>query len=73
MRSTSASLVRYCRVDTGYAALANVVSKEKKDEMDSFLLAETFKYLYLLFAPPETVDLKTTVFTTEAHPIRKTW
>jgi hypothetical protein len=38
--------------------------------MESFFLAETLKYLYLLFAPPKTVDLKSTVFNTEAHPIR---
>ena len=41
--------------------------------MDSFFLAETMKYLYLLFAPPETLDLNQVVFNTEAHPIRKTW
>src|SRR5205085_248296 len=46
--------VKYCRVDAGYAALQDVVTKEKRDEMESFALAETFKYFYLLFAPPET-------------------
>ena len=24
--------------------------------MESFVLAETFKYFYLLFAPPQTLD-----------------
>jgi hypothetical protein len=67
------SLVRYCRVDAGYAALKDVRTKEKKDEMESFFLAETLKYLYLLFAPPETMDLTKSVFNTEAHPIKKTW
>jgi mannosidase alpha-like ER degradation enhancer 2 len=65
--------VRYCRTDTGYAALRNVETKEKTDRMESFFLAETLKYLYLLFAPPETLDLDKVVFNTEAHPIRKTW
>ena len=41
--------------------------------MQSFLFAETFKYFYLLFAPPRTLDLNRVVFNTEAHPIRKTW
>jgi mannosidase alpha-like ER degradation enhancer 2 len=41
--------------------------------MESFLFAETFKYFYLLFAPPKTLDFPTVVFNTEAHPIRKTW
>ncbi len=67
------ALDRWCRKDVGYAALSDVVAKTPRDEMDSFFLAETLKYLYLLFAPPETLDLKQVVFTTEAHPIRKTW
>jgi len=66
-------LKRYCRVDEGYAELKSVVSKEKNDRMESYFLAETLKYLYLLYAPPETVDFRTTVFNTEAHPIRRTW
>ena len=67
------SLVKYCRTDVGYAALSNVASKTKKDEMESFFFAETLKYLYLLYAPPETLDLSKVVFNTEAHPIRRTW
>jgi mannosidase alpha-like ER degradation enhancer 2 len=65
--------VKYCRTDEGYASLKSVVTKEKADSMHSFLLAETFKYFYLLFAPEKTLDLKKVVFNTEAHPIRKTW
>ena len=66
-------LKRYCRTDLAYAALSNVETKEKADGMESFFLAETLKYLYLLFAPPETLDLRKSVFNTEAHPIRRTW
>jgi len=66
-------LVRYCKTGAGYAALRNVETKEKMDEMESFFLAETLKYLYLLFAPAETLDLQKVVFNTEAHPIRRTW
>jgi len=65
--------VKYCRVDSGYAALQTVITKEKRDEMESFALAETFKYFYLLFAPPETLDFDKIVFNTEAHPLRRTW
>jgi mannosidase alpha-like ER degradation enhancer 2 len=50
-----------------------VVTKEKSDAMQSFVLAETFKYFYLLFAPEKTLDFKKVVFNTEAHPIRRTW
>jgi ER degradation enhancer, mannosidase alpha-like 2 len=63
--------VQHCRTDVAYAALKNVQSKEKADSMQSFLFAETFKYFYLLFAPPETLDFRNVIFNTEAHPIRK--
>jgi ER degradation enhancer, mannosidase alpha-like 2 len=65
--------VKYCKTDAGYAVLKSVVTKEKSDTMHSFLFAETFKYYYLLFAPPKTLDFKKVVFNTEAHPIKKTW
>jgi mannosidase alpha-like ER degradation enhancer 2 len=67
------SLVKYCRTDAGYAALSDVEKKTKADRMESFFLAETLKYLYLLFAQPDTLDLTKMVFNTEAHPITKTW
>ena len=65
--------VKYCRTDAGYAALADVTTKQQRDEMESFVLAETFKYFYLLFAPPRTLDFDKIVFNTEAHPLRRTW
>ncbi len=65
--------VKYCRTDEGYAALKSVVTKEQADSMQSFLFAETFKYFYLLFAPPRTLDFDKVIFNTEAHPVRRTW
>jgi len=65
--------VKYCRADSGYAALANVVTKQQLDEMQSFVLAETFKYFYLLFASPETLQFDKVIFNTEAHPLKRTW
>jgi len=65
--------VKYCRTDGGYAALADVATKQQRDEMESFALAETFKYFYLLFATPRTLDFDRIVFNTEAHPLRRTW
>jgi ER degradation enhancer, mannosidase alpha-like 2 len=67
------SLKTYCRVEGGYAQLKSVVTKEKSDRMESYFFAETLKYLYLLFAPPETLDFDKVIFNTEAHPIRPTW
>ena len=63
------SLVEHARTETAYAALADVTTKEKADDMESFLLAETLKYAYLLFAPEETLDFDAVIFNTEAHPI----
>lgn len=66
-------LMKNCRTETAYAGLKSVVTKEKQDYMHSFLFAETFKYFYLLFADRKLIDAKRTIFTTEAHPIRRTW
>lgn len=63
--------VKHCRTDDGYATLKSVVTKEKSDSMQSFLFAETFKYFYLLFAPPRTLDFDRIIFNTEAHPVRR--
>jgi mannosidase alpha-like ER degradation enhancer 2 len=63
--------VKYCRTDSGYAALTDVISKQQLDEMQSFVMAETFKYFYLLFAPPEALQFDTVIFNTEAHPLKR--
>ena len=65
------SLVKYCRTDDGYAALADVHTKKKRDSMESFFFAETLKYLYLLFAPESTFDFNSIIFNTEAHPMQR--
>lgn len=67
------SLRTYCRTGSGYAELKNVTTKIKNDAMQSYFLAETLKYLYLLFAPSGTIDFDAIVFNTEAHPLRRTW
>jgi mannosidase alpha-like ER degradation enhancer 2 len=67
------SIEKYCRTDVAYAALADVKKKTKADRMESFFFAETLKYLYLLFATSDTLDVTKVVFNTEAHPIRRTW
>jgi mannosidase alpha-like ER degradation enhancer 2 len=65
------ALVRRCRTDAGYTVLKSVVTGEKGDLMPSYFLAETLKYLYLLFAPEQTLDYDRVVFNTEAHPFRR--
>jgi endoplasmic reticulum Man9GlcNAc2 1,2-alpha-mannosidase len=58
--------------DGAYVSLDDVRNTPPKfrDNMESFWLAETLKYLYLLFDESETdlLPLSTNVFNTEAHP-----
>ncbi|KAM0851374.1 hypothetical protein ACQ4PT_052459 [Festuca glaucescens] len=58
------------RIASGYVGLRDVNSGEKDDKMQSFFLAETLKYLYLLFSPPSVISFDEWVFNTEAHPLR---
>ena len=46
---------------------ANSIPPVQRDDMESFWLAETLKYFYLLFSDREFIPLETTVFNTEAH------
>jgi mannosidase alpha-like ER degradation enhancer 1 len=44
------SLQRYARVSTGgFASIRDVATMTQEDHQQSFFLAETCKYLYLLF------------------------
>ncbi|GLT80262.1 hypothetical protein SLA2020_517130 [Shorea laevis] len=58
------------RVEGGYVGLKDVNTGVKDNMMQSFFLAETLKYLYLLFSPPSVISLDEWVFNTEAHPLR---
>jgi predicted alpha-1,2-mannosidase len=67
------AIVRHCRTEGGYAALESVLTMEQADAMESFFLAETLKYAYLLFAPDSVLPFGSAIFNTEAHPIVTTW
>jgi len=64
-------LMAYCRTDVAFTNIKDVITKEQKDHMETFFLAETMKYLYLTFANPEGINPEDCVFSTEAHPFRK--
>jgi len=67
------SIEKYCKAQYGYGSKSDVrnIRDGPDDSMESFFLAETLKYLYLLFDPDTEVDiLNTHVFNTEAHPTR---
>ncbi|MCJ1282841.1 hypothetical protein MMC26_002167 [Xylographa opegraphella] len=63
----------YTRVEYGYSAIGDVTSDSPRhlDEMESFWLAETLKYYYLLFSTPDTVSLDDYILNTEAHPFSR--
>lgn len=62
-------VVEATRVSDGFAHLRDVRTGELNDAMESFFLAETLKYAYLL-ANPGALDFDAVVFNTEAHPLR---
>jgi mannosyl-oligosaccharide alpha-1,2-mannosidase len=53
------SIHKYTASNFGASAIADVTSEtpQQKDEMESFWLAETLKYFYLLFSDPSVVSL----------------
>jgi len=58
------------RVEHGYASLKDVRMPGRYiDRMESFFLAETLKYLYLLQDPDHAIHLDKFVFNTEGHPL----
>ncbi|KAK9449549.1 glycosyl hydrolase family 47-domain-containing protein [Limtongia smithiae] len=65
------AIEKYTRTDTAYSSIQDVTNDNDKtflDEMESFWMAETLKYAYLLFANTDIVSLDEYVFNTEAHP-----
>lgn len=68
-RTIIENLNKYARVPCGFAAVKDVRTGSHEDRMDSFFLAEMFKYLYLLFSEREDLifDIEDYIFTTEAH------
>ncbi|XP_044532785.1 mannosyl-oligosaccharide 1,2-alpha-mannosidase IA isoform X2 [Gracilinanus agilis] len=63
------ALEKHCRVDGGYSGLRDVYLKQETydDVQQSFFLAETLKYLYLLFSDDDLLPLEHWIFNTEAH------
>jgi len=56
-----------------HAALddCTVEQPTKGDRMESFWMAETLKYFFLIFSEPGVVSLDEWVLNTEAHPFRR--
>lgn len=64
---------KHTRTTVAAASLDDVtkVKPQQIDSMESFWLAETLKYFYLVFAEWDVVDLDKWVLNTEAHPLRR--
>ncbi|KAF4309899.1 putative endoplasmic reticulum mannosyl-oligosaccharide -alpha-mannosidase protein [Botryosphaeria dothidea] len=56
---------------SGFTSINDVtrIPAPSRDNMESFWLAETLKYFYLLFGPDDVLPLTDIVLNTEAHPL----
>jgi mannosyl-oligosaccharide alpha-1,2-mannosidase len=64
---------QHTAAEYGNSAIDDVTktAPELEDSMESFWLAETLKYFYLLFEDEDVVSLDDWVLNTEAHPFRR--
>jgi mannosyl-oligosaccharide alpha-1,2-mannosidase len=66
------SIERATKTEFSYSSISDVLSQDPStsDASESFWMAETLKYFYLIFSPVDTISLDEYVFSTEAHPFR---
>ncbi|KAI4922131.1 hypothetical protein J4E90_000559 [Alternaria incomplexa] len=67
------AIEQHTTTEYGNSAIDDVTKlvPELSDEMESFWLAETLKYFYLLFAEEDVISLDEWVLNTEAHPFKR--
>ncbi|KAM9685712.1 mannosyl-oligosaccharide 1,2-alpha-mannosidase IC [Trichechus inunguis] len=65
------ALEKHCRTEGGFSGIQDVYSSipNHDNKQQSFFLAETLKYLYLLFSEDDVLSQEDWVFNTEAHPL----
>jgi mannosyl-oligosaccharide alpha-1,2-mannosidase len=66
------SFEKYTRLPDGYSSINDVRNRDNiqsRDKMESFFLAETLKYFYLLFGERNLFPFHQWIFNTEAHPL----
>lgn len=63
---------KVARTEFGYSEIDSVWSESprKSGNMESFVMAETVKYLYLIQSDRSTLNLSDFVLNTEAHPLK---
>lgn len=72
------NIIKHTKTAHAHAELRDVTSPLRSgrtapqlDKMQSFWLAETLKYFYLIFEEPDVVSLDDWVLNTEAHPFKR--
>ncbi|KAH7409456.1 glycoside hydrolase [Cadophora sp. MPI-SDFR-AT-0126] len=67
------AIIQHTFTDIAHAGLddCTVSNPPKADRMESFWMAETLKYFYLIFSEPHVVSLDEYVLNTEAHPLKR--
>jgi mannosyl-oligosaccharide alpha-1,2-mannosidase len=68
------AVIKWTSTEVGHSAIDSVDAPGgpiKTDSMESFWLAETLKYFYLLFTTPDVISLDEWVLNTEAHPFKR--
>ncbi len=67
-----ADIKEYCGTEVAFTSVDNVITMEKRDNMPTYFIAETLKYLYLIFSYEEgEFKFNDYIFNTEAHPYKK--
>ena len=67
------SIEKYTSVENGYTSIHDCRSSivVYDDEMESYFLSETLKYLYLIFCDDDVISIDDYVFNTQAHFFKK--
>jgi mannosyl-oligosaccharide alpha-1,2-mannosidase len=75
------SIIQSSETELANAALSDITYTREElkkggfsiqmDSMESFWMAETLKYFYLIFSEPDIVSLDQWMFNTEAHPFKR--
>jgi len=67
------AIEQYTRTTHGHSAISDVTSNAptQDNSMESFWIAETLKYFYLLFSDENVINLDEWVLNTEAHPFKR--
>ena len=71
--ATETPLANAAISDVSYSReqLTTLDKQIQMDSMESFWMAETLKYFYLIFSEPDVISLDEWVFNTEAHPFKR--